>query len=48
MVAPYEAVSSAEEIEAAKQKGIRFVQLQFTDIMGVVKASPGSPRATST
>ena len=38
MVAPYEAVSSAEEIEAAKAKGIRFIQLQFTDIMGVVKA----------
>jgi glutamine synthetase len=38
VVAPYEAVSSVEEIEAAKAKGIRFVQLQFTDIMGVVKA----------
>ncbi len=38
MVAPYEAVSSVEEIEAAKAKGIRFIQLQFTDIMGVVKA----------
>jgi glutamine synthetase len=38
VVAPYEAVSSAEEIEAAKTKGIRFIQLQFTDIMGVVKA----------
>ena len=38
MVAPYEAVSSVEEIEAAKAKGIRFIQLQFTDIIGVVKA----------
>jgi glutamine synthetase len=38
VVAPYEAVSSVEEIEAAKAKGIRFVQLQFTDIIGVVKA----------
>jgi glutamine synthetase len=38
VVAPYEAVSSVEEIEAAKAKGIRFIQLQFTDIMGVVKA----------
>jgi glutamine synthetase len=38
VVAPYEAVSSAEEIEAAKAKGIRFIQLQFTDIIGVVKA----------
>jgi glutamine synthetase len=38
VVAPYEAVSSAEEIEAAKAKGIRFIQLQFTDIMGIVKA----------
>ena len=38
MVAPYEAVSGIELIEGAKAKGIRFVQLQFTDIMGVVKA----------
>jgi glutamine synthetase len=38
VVAPYEAVSSVEEIEAAKAKGIRFIQLQFTDIMGIVKA----------
>ncbi|HEY2917062.1 MAG TPA: type I glutamate--ammonia ligase [Candidatus Limnocylindrales bacterium] len=38
MVAPYEAVSGIEMIEGAKSKGIRFVQLQFTDIMGVVKA----------
>jgi glutamine synthetase len=27
-----------EQIEKAKAKGIRFVQLQFTDILGVVKA----------
>ena len=38
MVAPYEAVSGVEQIESAKAKGIRFVSLQFTDIMGVVKA----------
>jgi len=38
VVAPYEAVSSVEEIEAAKAKGIRFIQLQFTDIIGAVKA----------
>ncbi len=38
MVAPYEAVSGIEQIEGARAKGIRFVQLQFTDIMGVVKA----------
>ena len=36
--APYEAVSGMELIEAAKAKGTRFIQLQFTDIMGVVKA----------
>jgi glutamine synthetase len=38
VVAPYEAVSGIELIEGAKSQGIRFVQLQFTDIMGVVKA----------
>jgi glutamine synthetase len=38
VVAPYEAVSSVDEIEAAKSKGIRFIQLQFTDIIGAVKA----------
>lgn len=38
MVAPYEAVSGVEQIEQAKARGIRFIQLQFTDIMGVVKA----------
>jgi glutamine synthetase len=38
MVAPYEAVDGIELISAAKAKGIRFVQLQFTDIIGAVKA----------
>jgi glutamine synthetase len=38
VVAPYEAVSGIETIEGAKAKGIRFVQLQFTDILGIVKA----------
>ena len=38
MVAPYEAVSGVEQIEKAKSQGIRFIQLQFTDIIGVVKA----------
>ena len=38
MVAPYEAVDGIELISAAKSKGIRFVQLQFTDIIGAVKA----------
>src|SRR5712671_5292332 len=33
-----EEVDGAEKIADAKAKGIRFVQLQFTDIMGVVKA----------
>jgi glutamine synthetase len=27
-----------EQIEKAKADGIRFVQLQFTDILGIVKA----------
>jgi glutamine synthetase len=31
-------VSGTERIESAKAAGVRFVQLQFTDIMGVVKA----------
>jgi glutamine synthetase len=31
-------ISAMEQIEKAKAKGIRFVQLQFTDILGVVKA----------
>src|SRR5215216_4316085 len=38
VVAPYEAVSGVEQIEQAKGQGIRFIQLQFTDILGVVKA----------
>jgi glutamine synthetase len=31
-------ISAMEQIEKAKANGIRFVQLQFTDILGVVKA----------
>ena len=38
MVAPYEAVDGIEVIQEAKAKGIRFVQLQFTDVLGIVKA----------
>jgi glutamine synthetase len=38
VVAPYEAVDGIELISEAKSKGIRFVQLQFTDIIGHVKA----------
>jgi glutamine synthetase len=38
VVAPYEAVDGIELISDAKAKGIRFVQLQFTDIIGHVKA----------
>ena len=70
---PETATDAIAKIEAAKASGIRFVQLQFTDIIGHVKAvtipihqlegsvkhgtwfdgarsraSPGSPRATST
>src|SRR3982751_5020851 len=33
-----EKVDGAEKIEAAREAGIRFVQLQFTDIIGHVKA----------
>jgi glutamine synthetase len=33
-----EAVDSIEKIKRAKANGIRFVQLQFTDILGIVKA----------
>jgi len=33
-----EAVDGSEKIELAKESGIRFVQLQFTDIIGHVKA----------
>jgi glutamine synthetase len=38
VVAPYEAVEGIETIEGARASGIRFVQLQFTDILGIVKA----------
>jgi glutamine synthetase len=38
VVAPYEAVDGIELIGEAKSKGVRFVQLQFTDIIGHVKA----------
>ena len=38
MVIAQEAVDGIEKIEAAKSSGIRFIQLQFTDIIGVVKA----------
>src|SRR5207249_7279239 len=33
-----EAVDGIEKIEKAKSDGVRFVQLQFTDILGIVKA----------
>jgi glutamine synthetase len=33
-----EEVDGAEKIDAAKESGIRFVQLQFTDVIGAVKA----------
>ncbi len=38
MVVAREAVDGIEKIEAARESGIRFVQLQFTDIIGAVKA----------
>ena len=38
MVMASEAVDGAEKIAHAKESGIRFVQLQFTDILGIVKA----------
>jgi glutamine synthetase len=38
VVIAHEAVDGIEKIEAAKGTGIRFVQLQFTDIIGHVKA----------
>jgi glutamine synthetase len=38
VVIAHEAVDGIEKIEAARSAGIRFVQLQFTDIIGVVKA----------
>ena len=30
--------SALEKIEAAKENNIRFVQMQFTDIIGIVKS----------
>ena len=33
-----EASEALARIEAAREGGIRFIQLQFTDILGVVKA----------
>ncbi len=38
MVIAREAVDGIEKMEQAKSSGIRFVQLQFTDIIGAVKA----------
>ena len=38
MAVATEAVDGIEKIEAAKASGIRFIQLQFTDIIGHVKA----------
>ncbi|MEA2547524.1 MAG: glutamine synthetase [Chloroflexota bacterium] len=38
MVIAREEVDGAETIAAAKAAGVRFVQLQFTDILGLVKA----------
>ena len=38
MVIAKEAVDGIEKIEHAQESGIRFVQLQFTDIIGAVKA----------
>ena len=38
VVIAQEAVDGIEKIERAKSSGIRFVQLQFTDIIGAVKA----------
>ena len=38
MVIAREAVDGIEKIEKAKSDGVRFVQLQFTDILGIVKA----------
>ena len=38
MAIVHEAVDGIEKIQAAKASGIRFVQLQFTDIIGHVKA----------
>ena len=38
MVVAEEEATGIDRIEAARERGIRFVQLQFTDILGVVKA----------
>lgn len=38
MVMAHEAVDGIEKIEAARASGVRFIQLQFTDIIGHVKA----------
>jgi len=38
MVIAREEVDGAERIAEARERGVRFVQLQFTDILGVVKA----------
>ena len=38
MVMAHEAVDGSEKIESAKASGVRFIQLQFTDIIGHVKA----------
>ena len=38
MVIAHESLDGVEKIEAAKAGGIRFIQLQFTDIIGHVKA----------
>ena len=38
VVAEDEIAEAADRIAEARERGIRFVQLQFTDILGVVKA----------
>jgi len=38
VVMAHEAVDGSEKIESAKASGVRFIQLQFTDIIGHVKA----------
>ena len=38
MVVAGDEVAGIERIAEARDRGIRFVQLQFTDILGVVKA----------
>ncbi len=37
MIKTEEAVDGIEKIQAAKANGVRFIQLQFTDILGIVK-----------